>query len=148
MCHLFFFLCLLLLLFIIFYLLLSFSPFFLVCLAHQFYSQNFITQNYFNFHDGGPCHIETSPLQINGLIFYLIGTSIMKELRSTTLKWFDGQLYMHWDKRKRLLFPRKFLVECSQTWGLHTWSSFKINFENARAPSRQLIIVDFEPFIY
>ena len=40
------------------------------------------------FHDGGPYHIETSPLicsanQWSG--FYMIGTSVMKELRITLI---------------------------------------------------------------
>ena len=51
------------------------------------YVENII--NAFNFHHGGPNHIETSPLicranQWTG--FCMIGTSVIKELKSMSIK--------------------------------------------------------------
>ena len=42
------------------------------------------------FHDGGRYYIETSPLifQINGLGFYMIAASVMKELNYTVANYY------------------------------------------------------------
>ena len=87
------------------------------------------------FHEGGPCHIETGPMICRAnqwTDFYMIGTSVMKELISSNKSQTVGVL------------TKKCSVSMQQIYRRHPWNNIFLQFLKVElSPSKEMCFICF-----